>query len=400
MELIKQHMFFILCGLVAIGGVALGVTGMSRMSDVPRQMGEASQLYSSLANMKSVPNQAWIDAQQRRIDSCKADYKTIVEQARTLNPYKPLLDKVFPNGSPDLRREFRVKYGQAFEAMLEKLRAAEPPSASDFQEIADEIYREQQQPGFSFPTAEQQWTETGVLTTEGAHVNPRARASIALPKKDRTFVYISRGREQPSFEMAAGMADVNALTPPSERDCWFAQVQLWIQQDVVDAISRINQEAESKEGAAWAADMPIKEIISVRISDGYILEGATGVAGAGAGGMQGVGPRTAARPPMSPDATFTGSYTDDNFQVLTFSLRLVMDQRIIPRLVQELSKDRFHTLLRMEYYAVEANPEMVGPIYGSDPGAIVTLDFETHMLYEPFASDWMPTVVFDHYFPG
>ena len=69
-----------------------------------------------------------------------------------------------------------------------------------------------------------------------------------------------------------------------------------------------------------------------------------------------------------------------------------MDQRDIPRLINELTADSFHTLLRVAYQAVPVNRDMVGKIYGSEPAVIVVMDFETVMLGEVFRP-LMPPVV-------
>jgi hypothetical protein len=61
-----------------------------------------------------------------------------------------------------------------------------------------------------------------------------------------------------------------------------------------------------------------------------------------------------------------------------------MDQRDIPRLVNRICKNRFHTLLRIAYEAVPPNRRMRGKIYGAEPTVNVVMDFETIMLGKVF----------------
>ena len=61
-----------------------------------------------------------------------------------------------------------------------------------------------------------------------------------------------------------------------------------------------------------------------------------------------------------------------------------MDQRDILLLVDEITKNRFHTLLRISYEAVPVNHTMRGKIYGGDPTIQVVMLAET---YRPLMPD-------------
>ena len=92
------------------------------------------------------------------------------------------------------------------------------------------------------------------------------------------------------------------------------------------------------------------------------------------------------------EKVFTGTTSNATFDVLQFSLKLVMDQRDIPHLIEKLTTNTFHTLLRVAYHAVPVNRDMVGKIYGPEPAVVVVMDFETVMLGEVFRP-LMPRVV-------
>ena len=73
-----------------------------------------------------------------------------------------------------------------------------------------------------------------------------------------------------------------------------------------------------------------------------------------------------------------------------------MDQRDIPLLVDRLSNNSFHTLLRVSYQSVPPNRKMEGKIYGAEPVVNVVMDFESIMLGEVFRP-LMPTSVCEYY---
>ena len=69
-----------------------------------------------------------------------------------------------------------------------------------------------------------------------------------------------------------------------------------------------------------------------------------------------------------------------------------MDQRDIPKLVDRICRNSFHTLLRVAYVAVPPNRDMKNKVYGSEPTINVVMDFEFVMLGKVFR-DFIPTMV-------
>jgi len=138
--------------------------------------------------------------------------------------------------------------------------------------------------------------------------------------------------------------------------------------------------------------LAIKELVSVRVSDIYIPPFGEGtiVEGAAPGGRQ------AAMPPMSAENVFTHDGRSETYEVVQFSVKMVMDQRDIPHFIERLTSNRFHTLLRIAYKQVLPNKNMVGKIYGSDPVVSVVMDFESVMLGEIFRK-WMPPEICEQY---
>ena len=67
MDLLRRNGFWIVCGVVTLGGIALGVTGLRAMPDVVKQMEASTALYRSLDSVQSSPvNQEVIDAANER----------------------------------------------------------------------------------------------------------------------------------------------------------------------------------------------------------------------------------------------------------------------------------------------------------------------------------------------
>jgi len=409
MDFVRRHLFYILCGLAAAGGIALAVTGMGAMPAVRAEMDKAQKLYRDLDTLQTTPvNQAVIADRRQRIDSIKGERAAVGEKAKELQPYRPLIDGVFPGGDANARREFRKAYAAEMKRLWESLRCGEPAAEADVAAMRDrideEIHRKKLSEDPSSPApksdaAPPATTPAGVLTVDGARGDAVARAHIAAAQ--RIYCYgVSWETAKPperesSLRFHPKMVDQGAVTPPELADIWEAQVGLWLQTDVVNAIVAVNEEAaqgaKERNEDRWVGMMPVKEVISIRpATDLYVKSDEAKYVGAAPGGYG------AALPPGTGNTVFTQSVSGEFYEVAQFTLKLIMDQRDIPRLIERLSERSFHTLLRVSYRAIEPNVSMKGKIYGPEPVVNVVMDFETIMLGDVFRS-WMPAEVCEEY---
>jgi hypothetical protein len=384
------------------------------MPDVTDELERARGVYDQLHSLQSNPvNQERIDAETERINQTVEDRNKVFAKAREIYEYKdkakevprykPLVDRVFPDGNDDARRKFRKEYEKAMGKLFESFVARSTATNPEIKLMKDKIENESAAggeggglPGRPRSSQGPRTTAAGVVTEAGARLDPTTRANVAVAQKIYCYAVhfnTTKGRQVSSIDFDPMMEDIGTMDAPTPEEVWRAQLNYWIQKDVVEAIVAVNKEAadelSSNRVDPWVGLMPIKDVISIRVSD-YIVEDEDGFAGAPAGG------ETEALPCGTANTVFTHSRTGGSADVVQFTVKLVMDQRDILRLVNKLSKNSFHTLLRVAYETIPPNREMHGKIYGSEPTVNVVMDFETHMLAEVFRA-LMPQAVCDNY---
>ena len=402
MDFIQRHMFYIICVVAALAGIALAVTGLGAMPKVVTDMDQAKRLYQDLESLARNPvNQEAIAVEDRRIELTAEDYARVIEKAKALYHYEPLVPGAFPDGTDDDLREFRRKYEEALDHLFESLKSGEPAKPVDIDNMRDRIEDEEARrkargldPGAVLDEEEDEGPPrdaAGVLTPAGARTDAAARAHMAMARG--FYCYALKQRQTPlpnyvsSLDFDPEMVDLGMVDAPDIEFAWRAQLKYWIVKDVVNAIVAVNG-AAAKEASQnpWVGILPIKDVVSIRVSDEYIPPEGDEYDGAGADDFK------EALPPGSAEKVFTGTTSNATFDVLQFTLKLVMDQRDIPHLIEKLTSNSFHTLLRVAYHAVPVNRNMVGKIYGPEPAVVVVMDFETVMLGEVFRP-LMPRVV-------
>ncbi|MFQ5589781.1 MAG: hypothetical protein ACE5HE_01330 [Phycisphaerae bacterium] len=401
MEFLRRHAFYIICVLAGGGGIALAVTGLLAMPKVEDELQKAKRVYDQLDSLKSNPvNQLRIDAEAARIESTLEDRRQVFARAVEIYQYKPLVPEAFPDGDADARRRFRAEYEKSMVALFDSLGAGSTATEAEISLMRDKIENEAAAGGVTSRGqrfAGAPFTPAAVLTEAGCRTDPVARANIAAAQRYYCYAVHFRQAKPPrsvsSLEFDPMMVDSGTMEAPTPGEAWRAQVSYWIQKDVVDAIVAVNREAAdaaSKDGQpVWVGIMPVKDVISIRVSD-YVVPDDDEYAGALPGDA------TEALPCGTPNTVFTHSATGEDYDVRQFTAKLVMDQRDIPRLVDRISKNSFHTLLRVAFKTVPPNKGMHGKIYGTEPTVNVVMDFETHMLAEVFRP-MMPQEVCDSY---
>jgi len=384
MDFLKRNLFFILCGVGAIAGIALMATGMQAMPKVAAAMGEAKSVYDSLGTLQTkAANQKSVEAEKKRIQSIVGDRNQVLEEAAKLGKYTPLLEGVFPNGPDSKRLEFRRVYIEEVHKLLDSLKWGTPPTAADI-EAAKDVIAEEKASG-------QLPADVEGKKNFAAEPGPRA----AITKAQTIYLYAippeeDKPPEHPaSLQLAPGLKDAGTVEAPAPEDTWRAQVWYWIQKDVVEAIRGLNEsaaEAAKKEGQpVWLGSMPVKELISLRISD-YVPPKGELYAPPPPGGSN------AALPAGTCESVFTGTCPTETYDVVQFTIKAIMDQRDIPLLVQRLCNNSPHTLVRVAYKYNPPTRTMADKIWGPEPSVNVILSFETVMLGDVFRK-WMPKEV-------
>jgi hypothetical protein len=409
MDFLRRHLFMIVCGAVGAAGITLMITGIRSMPVVLEEMETAQRIYRNLGGLLSQPvNLARIEAAKQRADLLLDDRNRVVAEAKKQYGYEPLVPGAFPDGDALALNEFRRTYQAKMEELLASLDYGLPATAADVDAARERIEEEKaDQRESGLDRGERQalpvslgpsHTPAGVLTKAGVHEDAVARAHIAAAQRIYCYARHYSGNRPPekvaSLEFRDAMKDTGVAGAPDPWEVWHAQLGYWIQKDVVDAIVGLNgeaaEEARRRGEDAWLGIMPVKEVISVRLSEGYIPRDGEEVFGHKPGGY------SAALPPGTPETVFTHSGASGLYDVVQFTVKLVMDQRDIFRLVDRLCKNSFHTLLRVSYEAVPTNRKMVGKVYGSEPTVAVVMDFETIMLADVFRC-WIPPSVCEFY---
>ena len=399
MSFLRQQLFLIVCGVFAVAGITLSVLGMLGMSDVNREMSTFISSSKSLGDTTRPPkgsdtviNSSAITIQSSKIADIERNYDEILKRAYSLNRWTPLVAGAFPQPTSRVPKTlFKEAYPAAFDALLKRLGGGTVPTAEQILEAQVMIENERDVPTIQVddgasPPADgagptKYYTERGVPLEAAARTVPTIRASIANAHHVRCYA------TREAFDIHSKITDP-AILVPDVADMWDAQTSLWIQQDVVEALARVNDSAAAEIEAAgdrpWVGVLPVKELISIRTS-WYVLPKDPPAEASEPGGA---GP---AMPLQSPDLSFTRRATnDDMYEVMHFSVKLVVDVRDLPQIIGEICRDRFHTVLRVSYASVAPNVDMVNKIYGPEPVVNVILDFETVMfgeLYRPLMPD-------------
>ncbi|MEE9295358.1 MAG: hypothetical protein V3W34_10415 [Phycisphaerae bacterium] len=384
LSFLKTHLFNIICGLVVLSSVGVGVLGMAKMSDVSDQLKGVKSLHGKFSRFtKEAANDETIAVERQRVETVRRYYQELLQQAYAFNRYAALRppegEAFFPEATRNGMLSFREIYLAEFDKMLKRLKAGMPPTPSDVSKM-QEIMREEQRAATAFgvdqPTEPSQRGgpqdtappeedyKSGLITTAAARESATARAAIVRAWEIRCYADYSQ-----AFDIKA------VATYPRPEDMWAGQLSLWVQQDVVESLARINDTAaQALNVDPWVGVLPVKELISIRVSD-YLLPSAdTRPRSRSVTGFD------AADPPSTSESVFTKNTTTALYELVRFSLKMVVDPRDLPLIINEICKNKFHTVLNLAY---AHDPEdllsldMSGKIYGEDPVVTVLIDFET-----------------------
>jgi hypothetical protein len=396
MEIVKRALDFLKTnwitlgsGVVALAAIAVAVLGM--MDDgVTERMKQIQNSASAIQSLQSTPqNQTTINNEKERGQKFEAEFTATLRVAENINRRQPLMEGVFPEPAQlDIPYAFQEKYEQRFFALADEMQAGTLPTEGDLADEAERLREEIQQKKDrgELPDADQPGpTGTGRPDANEADVIKR-RAAIRKARGIRLYADPQR-----AFHISPIVLEEEA---PAPRDMWYAQVGLWVQEDVTDAIRKLNEEAAERLGNVEpnVGNLPVKHLLGIRVL-GYLTADETlvsfpAVTRAGTGQATGT---PIAEGPLS--ASFTGRTSNNQFDVVRFTVQVVVDERDLLKLIDRITRENFYQLVGITYVNTGSDEE-VGYLYGADPVVQATLDFEGYMARKVF-KEMMPAKVLE-----
>ncbi len=457
MDWVKKNWILLACGLLALAGIGIGVWSYMGFQEVQTKANEIAAVASRLQGTRSDPaNEAMIDQAKKYFENANKDSVKALDAAKSANKRAPLMDDVFPvEKRTDSGYNFRIEYRKAMQELPDLIKGGKAPNTNDVDRIvsrlADKRRKEANLAGTGGelkvpkPPTVQPWAPTagarpaeermpeerggyderrsgyeerrsgpderrgppepgiapvyrpGATPSGSPQASSGQGAEQMRPDAKRAAVYqaaksIWTYLNDDSFQAhPIGLPDSN--DKPRPEDLWAAQMFLWIDTDIAQALRRANEQAIKARNLPadqqWVAYLPVKHLISLRISE-YLGGGATGGSSGGAdtvrsNSISALYSRGGAAPMANvrfgqEGIAFTNHARTADYDVVHVALNLVVDPRDLPQVLLELCKQNFITPLQVQYRAVDATAATnAGYLYGSGP--LVNVDIVCEVLF-------------------
>ena len=196
-------------------------------------------------------------------------------------------------------------------------------------------------------------------------------------------------------------------TNVTKTQLWQAQINLWVQSDIVNAIVDANRKSadQIKQSTgvepAGVLGSAVRRLIHIEVTRGYCLAaGGTGSSGSSTGsptpspsntglpGMSDMHPGASGTPSAATNG-LTHRTCNSDYDVVTYEFKVGMPSRYIPMLLTSLLQRNFHTITKIDVApltpeaqpaAATGSPQTVPPYYGGDAMAEVTIQGELLLL--------------------
>lgn len=388
--IVKKNLLSIICGFVAILAMAALAYPLSGMRTAFRaEVTKRAQTYTQAqallkaqrflpivepgtdpVPLPTFPTELIIAAGKNARDTVHSQSDELMTKAVALN--KANHDLLLPECLPD--PAYRVfDYRRAYlDAVQKQIPAAlggvMPPNQEEINKRIQELHDSE--------------VENKIFKVNGAEANRDQLERDFLDIKDK----LPEKLRQESALLHKLYIDPNALSispvmmnqtvKPTPSDVWYAQLTLWIEQDVAASITAANNNIPKSN----ITNDAVKRLSQLRIPDGITAYIQAGGAGAVPGGPA---PAPVDDPSGIGDVRdFTrlpsGHICNNLYDVVQFNLVMEVDQQQIPLILRELQHDKLMTVLGVEIAPVDlVQADTQGFIYGSSPVVQLSLACET-----------------------
>jgi len=429
MEIVKRNIVSIICGVVALVALVFYLVGvkpryssleesMNKLTSKPGDMMKVRKSTRTLpvinegqtaTPLQLFPNEKVIKEGQDLVARLKKVADDLVEEAVKINRGDPppggrrsaaaralLVENSLPRPSPDsLKFNFRREYMEVLKpgghpangqkSLPDSLISVVPPSEAEIAKAKVDLWNKTYVPQLEFKDGEAfNYKDVAEDYNRAiANFDEEYRRERAMKYK----VYLDPGALMMSPNIITGSQG------PSVESMWYAQVSLWIQQDVCRAVAALNKESTS------IPTSPIKHLISVEINQDqrmYVQKGGTAGAAAIAAPVA-----TDSGAPVAPAGAVvdidvkdyalspTGRVCNRLYDVVQFNVTAVVDAKAVKPFIQQLQYNQFINVLEADLQGVDLDQSLdEGYEYGKRPVVEVRLRCEALFLRDWTA--WIP----------
>jgi hypothetical protein len=401
-------LIFIVLAVIAIYSDAV----VTRMNRVISDTG-ASSIQGLIGTAK---NPDLIAEEKRKGENFEAEFKKTLAEAERINKRDPIMTGVFPK-PPDVtaRHKFVEIYNEKLAALPQPLDAGTAPTPDDIADeavqVAEELAIKSEEDkellvSGAKPDADRTPTAPpppppafggdgliGDVAAPGGHgglgrggfgrggaAGTQFQTGPGTPPADPKYDPVLRARMKKARdircyidELTFHKSPIATATgdPPKTDQMWYAQVGLWVQEDVVRAIKELNDAAAQRATQAdpslepCVEHVPVKRVVSMRVR-----------------GYQAAKPvEFPAMPTLDaregPIKSFTDSKCNEQFDVVQFTLTVIVDPRDVQRLIDQICRTNFYRCIDVDYDQVNrVAEENAGYVYGAAPVVRLQLAFE------------------------
>jgi hypothetical protein len=343
-----------------------------------------------------VVNQAAIKYLQDVYAQMKGDYNQIWNLAIKHNQgdavrgmHLPIIDNLFPDPGflrADVLYTARQPYQNAFEEMLRpaaegaqypRLDAGDPISQERLEQVVEPLERNLRA-RYGIP-------DGGQLTNTQQEelLREKRRAQLDLIRQHAQSIHI--------YTNASAFQIDNWPSPPNIINIWESQLNLWIQQDIVQTISRTNRVSDQSFSVIQA---PIKRLNKISIVPGYV-----GIdTGGGMSSHGGYNEASSGETKLPDDFSIapTGRLSNSLYDVRHVWVDMDVDIQQLPVFMDELVQTNFMSVLKMKITDVnEYDLLQHGYFLGSADVVNVHMLIET-LWFRDWTVPMMPQAVRDH----
>jgi hypothetical protein len=397
LDIVKKNLISIICGviaLVAVGALYYPVSGyydelrteadqrvavynsLNTLRTKPRTLPVTSLTDTTAPPLEGYPTQAVINAWRGVTDKIKLESDQMYQTAIDLNKagHEVLEPDALPSGGVAALGEFRRKYQTEMITITPEARkvsmvgrilgAGAPPTVAEIEEArrAAEAELRRGAAGFNAEILKQQ------LDDRKSKIPRELREKAA--KENKMYAQFDPA---PAVPMLPELS--SSTTAITAEAVFRAQMTMWVQRDVLKALAAVNKDATE------VANAPVKHLFSLRVSDASInaFGSSLSMAQSFAGGAP---PTTEPSQdlPKNPNASLTGRRSNGVYDVLRFNLRIFVEAEQVPRVLQELSRNQFITVINVNQQSVDLGRwQAFGYFYGDKP--LVQLDLSGEELF-------------------